>query len=536
MSARDDDAQTIAMLNTPRRNEVAMPARVATYNLGDPKATALDRLATLADFICTQEGGDRDSDVAAFLRHHPGWEQFGADLDRQRGKTPMLYNAARYEVLDAGAVPMDDGEGAGKPGAGGGERKWLLWLLVRDRETGAEFYVANTHAVPSLRYRNRRLHHAEHMRRIAVWSRSLTRPVVVTGDFNASWSHDHLDPLRAAGFRLANGPEWTHRKGALKRRIDLILVRGVKVRSAEVIDTPSDHRAVVAVLDVPAVKPPEEPAVTYHFLTDLADACRKSGLEVVEIAGWQKRGRPSYTGGFNPRGILVHHTGSNPPDSTAYVEWMARTGRGDLPAPLCQIALGRDGTVYVSAAGRANHAGDAKASGPIPAGDGNELYIGIEALNNGTEGWSTTQHAAYVRLCRALVDHYGWTPEHVRAHKETSHSGKWDPGELDMTKFRRAITAATTQEDDMPLSDEDLDKIAYRVWAKEIGGGDNRKPARLHLINSANASLRNEAKSLDPQAVAAAVVALLPSGTLDEAVVVSGVKRALSELVNDSKE
>lgn len=186
-------------------------------------------------------------------------------------------------------------------------------------------------------------------------------------------------------------------------------------------------------------------------LHDLADVCRKSGLTVVEIPGWQARTRP---GSFAPRGVLVHHTGGDS-DTRAYVDWMTHTGRDDLPAPLCQLALTRSGVVYICAGGRANHGGEAKASGPMPAGDANALYIGIEALNNGTEGWSSTQYAAYVALCAALCEHYGWPATHVRAHRETSVTGKWDPGRLDMDQFRADI-ATRLEGDDMTDDDREL--------------------------------------------------------------------------------
>jgi N-acetyl-anhydromuramyl-L-alanine amidase AmpD len=190
------------------------------------------------------------------------------------------------------------------------------------------------------------------------------------------------------------------------------------------------------------------------MLPDLADACRKSGLTVVELDGWATRTRPASAGGFDPRGVLVHHTGGAS-DTKEYAYWMAATGRSDLPAPLCQLALDRSGTVYVCAAGRANHGGSAKATGPMPAGDANALYVGIEAMNTGSEGWTRTQYDAYVALCAALCAHYGWPATHVRAHRETSSTGKWDPGLLDMDKFRTDI--ANTLEDDMPK---------YRDWEK----------------------------------------------------------------------
>lgn len=198
------------------------------------------------------------------------------------------------------------------------------------------------------------------------------------------------------------------------------------------------------------------------LLADLADAARKSGLTVVELPGWRGRYRP---GSFDPDGVLVHHTGGTS-DSRGYVDWMALTGRSDLPAPLCQLALSRTGIVYVLAAGRANHGGKAQRSGPMPAGDANAMFVGIEALNDGSEGWTRTQYDAYVALCAALCSHYGWPATHVRAHKETSVTGKVDPSGrtpfaplFDMTKFRTDVAERINTiegADDMANSDEIL--------------------------------------------------------------------------------
>lgn len=181
--------------------------------------------------------------------------------------------------------------------------------------------------------------------------------------------------------------------------------------------------------------------MTYRYLTDLADVARKAGLEVVEVAGWKTRGRPSSTGGNNPGGVLWHHTGG-PANGSDYADWLARVGRADLPAPLCHYSIDRAGRVYVIAAGRTNHGGSAKASGPMPSGDANAMYVGVECMNTGSEGWSPAQYGAMVRLGAALANAYGWTAEHNRAHKETSLTGKWDPGQLDMTDFREDIRVA----------------------------------------------------------------------------------------------
>lgn len=188
------------------------------------------------------------------------------------------------------------------------------------------------------------------------------------------------------------------------------------------------------------------------LLLDLAEAARKSGLKVVELENWKN----NYSnGGFDPKGVLNHHTGSfdgiaDPVDDLAYAKWLAYTGRSDLPPPLCNLALSAECVVYVCSSGNANHAGRAKASGPMPAAsDGSVLYIGIEAMNSGSQGWGSkgkdasgreiTQYEAYVRLNAALNKHYGWPATHDRGHKETSVTGKVDPGLIDMDKFRADI-------------------------------------------------------------------------------------------------
>lgn len=176
---------------------------------------------------------------------------------------------------------------------------------------------------------------------------------------------------------------------------------------------------------------------------------RNAGLTVVETDGWYGRGRPSSTGELDPRGVLCHHTATGPRTSNAAVVKLLINGRSDLPGPLCHFGLARNGTVYIIAAGRANHAGKAKASGNMPAGDGNKLYWGIEAFNDGRgEPWSQAQKTAYALLCAVLsVKFTKNSSASVRAHKETSVTGKIDPTfpmpqfRADVEKKMQALTA-----------------------------------------------------------------------------------------------
>lgn len=175
---------------------------------------------------------------------------------------------------------------------------------------------------------------------------------------------------------------------------------------------------------------------------NLPHILRHYGLRVEEVDGWRARGRPASTGGFNPVGVLCHHTATGPSSSVASVINLLVRGRSDLPGPLCQLSLTRNGTVYIVAAGRANHAGVAKASGTVASGDGNELYVGIEAHNNGVgEKWPNDQYDAYVLLCAVLckeITHNSFKT--VRGHKETSVTGKIDPT-FNMDTFREKVAA-----------------------------------------------------------------------------------------------
>lgn len=184
------------------------------------------------------------------------------------------------------------------------------------------------------------------------------------------------------------------------------------------------------------------------MLTDLDVVLRGPGLEVIPVPGWKTRSRPPSTGAFDPEGNLWHHTGAkdqNPlsiTDDFEYARWLAEIGRSDLAAPLCQNSVGRDGQIYLCAAGRGNHAGVATAQAGIPAGDGNKLYLGWECQNSGSEGWTKAQYNAMVLGGAATSAAYGWGAPQNRAHRETSVTGKWDPGLLDMEKFRDDIAGA----------------------------------------------------------------------------------------------
>lgn len=180
--------------------------------------------------------------------------------------------------------------------------------------------------------------------------------------------------------------------------------------------------------------------MTYRYLTWLDDVLRAAGLAVDPVGGWEGAGRPSSTGAFDPFGVLIHHTGAT--SSSARPAPSLNTciyGRDDLPGPLCQLLIAYDGHVHLIAAGRANHAGQARASGPMPAGDGNAFYVGIECDYDGTQRMSAVQYDTMVAAAAAIIGEFGVGADHVRGHKETSTTGKWDPGGYEMNDIRSDI-------------------------------------------------------------------------------------------------
>jgi hypothetical protein len=171
----------------------------------------------------------------------------------------------------------------------------------------------------------------------------------------------------------------------------------------------------------------------------LAEVLKAEGCRVAEQAGWQTRGR---SGAYAPFGVLNHHTAT----PTSYARPaptlnLCINGRSDLPGPLCQVMIGYDGVCYLIAAGRANHAGSARNSPPIPAGDGNAMMVGFEWDYDGTQKPSPEQYQAAVLANAAVLRRMGRNASYAKGHRETSTQGKPDPGQVDLDKLRADIAA-----------------------------------------------------------------------------------------------
>lgn len=156
--------------------------------------------------------------------------------------------------------------------------------------------------------------------------------------------------------------------------------------------------------------------MTGIWLDWAADCAREAvagtGYRVLEVAGWQTRGH----GGYRVvEGIVGHHTGT--PDKAAgdYPSLnIVTNGRADLAGPLCTFGLGRDGTIYVVAAGLAWHAGASAWAGFV---DLNDEFAGVEAESAGGGKWTREQLDCYPRLVGAFLRRINRTPERYISHR-----------------------------------------------------------------------------------------------------------------------
>lgn len=177
--------------------------------------------------------------------------------------------------------------------------------------------------------------------------------------------------------------------------------------------------------------------MTYY--TGLARVARKTGYPVTEVKGWKTRSNTR--GGMGKiQTIVAHHTaggaGGNAPSLG-----VVTSGRAGLRGALSHYVLGRDGRIYVVAAGLTWHAGKVRKTAY-----GNTHAIGIEAENTGRgEKWSVAQLDSYVKLCAELVKEFGLSASDVRGHKEICSpvGRKPDPNfsanGLSMDEFRACV-------------------------------------------------------------------------------------------------
>jgi len=170
----------------------------------------------------------------------------------------------------------------------------------------------------------------------------------------------------------------------------------------------------------------------------LPQVLKDAGLKVAPVDGWENRGRGDVG---NIVGVICHHT-AGPRNGNMPSLGTIVNGRADLPGPLAQLGLGRDGTYFVIAAGKCNHAGKGTWQGVTT---GNSNFIGIEAENTGLSNdfpWPDVQMDAYRRGVAGILKHIGRAVGFCAGHKEYAlpPGRKPDPN-FDMNVFRSGVDA-----------------------------------------------------------------------------------------------
>lgn len=232
------------------------------------------------------------------------------------------------------------------------------------------------------------------------------------------------------------------------------------------------------------------------MLTELALIARRTGYPVVEVKGWKTRTRPG--GMSDVRTITVHHTANGGAKGNYPSLRVVRDGRRGLPGPLAQYGIGVDGTIYVIAAGKSNHAGVSHS----PDYE-NSHAIGIEVEAEGVPGprqnWPPEQRESCVRLCRALVDAFAAVDvADVRGHKETAKpAGRKSDPLFDMSVFRSQVarcdlTALPLETDDMSAADAKAIITAIRGSTPTVAEivAALRPVIRAEAVAAANAAVK----------------------------------------------
>jgi hypothetical protein len=171
------------------------------------------------------------------------------------------------------------------------------------------------------------------------------------------------------------------------------------------------------------------------FQTGLPAALKRWGLTVETVPGWETRGSSAFT----PKGALCHWTAGPAGSKTRPSLNICTNGRSDLPGPLCQVYLDRNGVAVVVAAGRANHAGAGNWKGLT----GNSVLWGTEAEAANAADFTLAQRFSYPRINAAFATLSGFGWEMVAGHSEFAlpRGRKVDINGYTMDQMRAQVAA-----------------------------------------------------------------------------------------------
>jgi hypothetical protein len=221
--------------------------------------------------------------------------------------------------------------------------------------------------------------------------------------------------------------------------------------------------------------------------------------------------------GSDPWGVYTkyhrmwHHTVSTywPGNNLTPVLGICKHGRSDVPGPLCNGYIGYDRVFRIICMGEANHPG---LGGPItidgvriPENSARKPTFGIE-VEGGLQTWEDIDDLGPDMLevmGRADCALAEWSRRPLTSqleHKTWAPTRKVDRKDFDAARQRGIALSQkwfnlTNPEDDMPLTDAEIAKIAEAVWNRLIdiappAGPDNKHKAWVVLRDARNLASR----------------------------------------------
>jgi len=282
-------AAVLALFAIPPVFAAKSPFRVMTYNLRyDNPDDGADNWRFRKDFIVSmiryhgprifgvQEGlVNQVHDLAMALPDYK-WCGVGRDDGKEAGEfSAIFFDSSRFQLRSDSTFWLSPTPDTPSKGWDAALNRIVTWARLKDKQSGADFYVFNTHfdhLGVTAREESAKLLLRE-IRRIAK-----NLPVIVTGDFNSSDTESPYSVLTAksgdAGLHLEDalkicsaphhGPLKTYagfdvHKGIIGERIDFVFVsEGARVlKHATLSDFmsterfPSDHLPVLVELQLP---------------------------------------------------------------------------------------------------------------------------------------------------------------------------------------------------------------------------------------------------------------------------------------------
>jgi endonuclease/exonuclease/phosphatase family metal-dependent hydrolase len=262
-SASSADTQTLRVMSF----NVRLPAQSDGPDYWELRREQVIRMLREqdADVIGTQELFAEQGDYLAAQMPEYAWFGRGRESDGGGEHMGVFYRRDRLKVIESGDFWLSDTpDTPGSISWGHPHPRMVTWALFESLGAGRRFYLLNTHLPYRGEDEDARLRGAKAIaRRVRALPNDV--PVVLTGDFNTlpeSSTYAELNGLLQDAWVAAarrTGAEGTFHgfTGQPQKRIDWVLVRGLKVERMRVVDShesgryPSDHFPLLVELSWP---------------------------------------------------------------------------------------------------------------------------------------------------------------------------------------------------------------------------------------------------------------------------------------------